>query len=73
MTNAFEAVVAQVQARYELDLRSVVWIEHYEDDETAHAWDIATFKLSDKNAVASPAWRTMERDDWLELGLDPRL
>src|SRR4051812_41938223 len=69
VTNAFEAVAAQICAKYSLDIRNVIWVDHCEDDEDFHS---ATIKVSSRGELLKPDWTEMTANDWIELGLEPR-
>ena len=78
ISQCWEEVVAKVCQKYELDPRSVVWIEHQQGvvrrpDGILGRWQLVTFKPPQPGQHQGKAeWRNMIRDDWLELGLTPR-
>jgi hypothetical protein len=78
VTNAVEALATQACEQFDLNPRSVVWIEFYgypanEDPLAARPYDRVRFaSVNSRGPLGHPSWSPMTDDAWRELGLEPR-
>lgn len=81
VTNAFELLATDVCARFTIDPRRLVWIEHYgypvaACPTEARGFDMVRFTIAptpDGTCFSNMQWRLMRDTDWRALGLLPRL
>lgn len=80
VTNACEELATQVCQQLGIDVRQLVWIEHYGfascfDPQRVRTYDLVTFASVQPRrspAFEGPSWRPMTDADWRALGLEPR-
>jgi hypothetical protein len=72
ITNAVEAVCAQVCERFEIAGDRLVWLEHYPFSDPLE-WDQVTFAHTPPaSPLAGPTWTKVTQAMWMALGLSPR-
>jgi hypothetical protein len=72
ITNCVEELCFQVSERFEIPPASLVWIEHYDDDELDE-WRMVTFERRPPNdPFEYPQWTTMTPSLWHDLYLRPK-
>ena len=81
VTNAFELLATDVCARFTIDPRRLVWIEHYGYPAAAcpteaRGFNMVRFTIApapDGTCFSHVYWRPVCDADWRKLGLLPRL
>jgi hypothetical protein len=74
ISNAVEAICAQICERFELQAESVIWLQHYDDDTYDPLdWQLVTFDQFPRNgAFRNPVWTPVNAAIWQDLRLRPR-
>ncbi|MFA7297547.1 MAG: hypothetical protein WC211_10270 [Dehalococcoidia bacterium] len=67
ITNTVETVCGEVCERFGIDVRLLVWLEHYQGDEE---WRRVTF--GKHSPLGQPEWHVMDERRWRDLGLSPK-
>jgi hypothetical protein len=72
ITNSVEDIAFQVCDRFEIPAERLVWLEHYDYDET-NEWSLVTFgQLPPAGPFADPKWHEMTKERWRDLRLWPK-
>lgn len=72
ITNAVEDICFQVCERFEIPPNRLVWLEHYDEDDSGE-WYMVTFgKTPPTTQFADPKWTTMTPALWTTLRLKPK-
>lgn len=72
ITNCLEELCLQVCERFEIPPNRLVWLEHYERNESDE-WNIVTFRQAPpQGPFADPTWTKVTPELWKSLRLKPR-
>lgn len=72
ITNSVENIVFQVSERFKIPAKSLVWLEHYDYDQT-NEWNMVTFgQIPPNGPFADPVWHEMTSETWGDLRLRPK-
>ena len=72
ITNSVEDIAFQVCDRFEIPAERLVWLEHYDYDET-NEWSLVTFgQIPPAGPFADPKWHEMTKGRWKDLRLWPK-
>ena len=72
ITNSVEDLCLQVCKRFQILHDRLIWLEHYNYDESQE-WDLVTFaETPPEGLFAGPKWTQMTAESWRNLGLKPR-
>jgi hypothetical protein len=72
ITNSVDELCFQVCDRFEIPVDRLVWLEHYDDDDSGE-WSWVTFgQVPPDGPFADPKWAEMTPELWRQLRLKPK-
>ena len=72
ITNCVEDLCFQVCERFKIPANRLIWLQHYDYDETQE-WNMVTFtQIPPEGPFANPRWTRVTSELWRELRLTPK-